>query len=274
MKKKLSAKIMYYSLATGATAFFLFPIYWIIVTSFKNYRETFTQPPQFFKWPDMTNYIKYFGQNTIMDYLKNSIFITIVAVVISMIIGLFAAYALARSKLKGKEGLGVFLLASRFIPPVSTLIPTYLIFRTTHLYDTRLGLILINCAMNIPYVVWIMRGFINDIPISIEESAKIDGCNSVQSFFKIVLPMCRSGIAATAVLILSFTWNEFLFAMNLTSTKAKTLPLSMMTYMGEAGIEWNMMATAAIILLLPTIIFSILTHKNLGAGLTLGGVKE
>src|SRR5690554_6702522 len=274
MKQKLSSKILYYFLAIAASVFFLFPIYWVLITSFKSYKGAFAQPPAVFVIPDFANYISFFNQSTLLHYLKNSLIITVVAVVIPMFLGLFAAYALARSRIRGKESYGLFLLASRFIPPISTLIPVYLIFRVFNLYDTRSGLILINCAMNIPYVVWIMRGFINDIPVSIEESAMIDGCDRLQAFFRIIIPMCRSGIAATAVLIMSFTWNEFLYAMNLTSTQAKTLPLSMMTYMGEAGIEWNMMATAAIVLLLPTILFSILTHKNLGAGLTLGGVKE
>lgn len=274
MKKKLSQKVLHYSLAIAAAAFFLFPIYWTLITSFKTYKQAFARPPQFFALPTLVNYQKFFRQGTLLNYLNNSVVVTVVTVGISMFLGLFAAYALARSRIRGKEAFGLFLLASRFIPPISTLIPLYLIFRRIHLFDTQLGLILLNCSVNIPYVVWIMRGFISDIPVSIEESAKLDGCNSFQTFFRIVLPMCRSGIAATAVLIMSFTWNEFLYAMNLTSTKAKTLPLSMMTYMGEAGIEWNMMATAAVILLLPTIIFSVLTHKNLAGGLTLGGVKE
>ena len=154
----------------------------------------------------------------------------------------------------------MFLIASRFIPPASTLIPTYLMFRALNLYDTLTGLILLNVAMNIPYVVWMMRGFIRDVPLSLEESAWLDGASRIRTFFSIVLPLCKPGIAATA--------------MNLTSTEAKTLPLAMMTYMGESGNEWQMMATAGIVILLPTIIFTVLTHRNLGSGMSFGSVKE
>ena len=131
-----------------------------------------------------------------------------------------------------------------------------------------------NVAMNIPYVVWMMRGFIRDVPLSLEESAWLDGASRIRTFFSIVLPLCKPGIAATAVLSFCFSWNEFMYAMNLTSTEAKTLPLAMMTYMGESGNEWQMMATAGIVILLPTIIFTVLTHRNLGSGMSFGSVKE
>ncbi|MEA4908532.1 MAG: carbohydrate ABC transporter permease [Anaerolineaceae bacterium] len=273
MKQRLSEKIFYYTVASLAALFFIFPLYWTLVTSFKTYKEAFQQPPALWMWPDLTNYIHFFQQSDLLLFLRNSIVVTFFSVVISMVIGVFASYALTRARIPGKEGMGLFLLASRFIPPISTVIPIYLIFRKVGLYDTQAGLILLNCAMNIPYVVWMMRGFISNVPIEIEESAWIDGSSKVRALFNIVIPMCRSGIAATAVLIMVFTWNEYLYAMMMTSTKAKTLPLSMMTYMGEMGIEWNMMATAGIVILLPTIIFSIMTHRNLGSGLSFGAVK-
>ena len=273
MKQSATSKIVNYTIACVSAVIFIFPLYWTLITSFKTYKEAFQQPPSFIVWPNFHNYIAFFQQSNILLFLKNSVVITLVSVVVSMIVGVIASYALTRSRLPGKEGFGLFLLASRFIPPISTLIPIYLIFRKVGLYDTQLGLILLNCAMNIPYVVWMMRGFIKDVPIEIEESAWVDGCGKFRAMVNIVLPMCRSGMAATAVLIMVFTWNEYLYAMMMTSVNAKTLPLSMMNYMGEMGIEWNMMATAGIVILFPTIIFSILTHRNLGSGLSFGAVK-
>ncbi|ADK81211.1 carbohydrate ABC transporter permease [Sediminispirochaeta smaragdinae] len=273
IKRKTVSKIVVYILLALFAAIFLFPIYWAVVTSFKTYREAFTQPPKLITGIDLTNYIKFFSQNDLVQLLLNSVIVALCSVLIPLVLGLFAAYALDRSTLKGKEALGMFLLASRFIPPISTLIPTYILFRKFGLYDTLTGLILLNCAMNIPYVVWMMRGFIADIPESLEESAWIDGCGRLQAFFRIVLPMLKSGLGATGVLIFVFTWNEYMFAMNLSSSNAKTLPLAMMTYMGEAGIEWNMMATAGVIILLPAVILSIFANKNLGSGMTLGAVK-
>ena len=266
-------RLVMYVLLTIAVISFLFPIYWLVITSFKNYREAFQQPPALFKWFDFSNYIEFFSLSNIPQLLMNSIIVAVSSVIIPLILGLFSSYALARSKLRGKEVIGIFLLASRFIPPISTLIPTYILFRQLGLYDTLLGLILLNCAMNIPYVVWMMRGFIEDVPVSLEESSWIDGCSRLQGFARIVVPMLHSGLGATSVLIFVFTWNEYMFAMNLTSSSAKTLPLAMMTYMGEAGIEWNMMATAGVVILLPVIILSILANRNLGSGLSFGAVK-
>ena len=273
MKHRRRTQIVCYTIAIAVTAFTLFPLYWTLITSFKTYREAFAQPPQFFATPTLKNYLEFLQQNQILLYLRNSILISVVSVVVPLILGLFASYAVTRSRLPGKEGFAMFLLASRFIPPVSTLIPTYLLFRQFGLYDTLAGLILLNTAMNIPYVVYMMRGFIQDVPLAIEESAWLDGAGRLRTFFSIVLPMCRPGIAATAVLSFCFSWNEFMYAMNLTSRNAKTLPLAMMAYMGESGTEWQMMATAGIVILLPTVVFAILTHRNLGSGMSFGAVK-
>lgn len=273
MKPSRGAVAASYLIASLGAVFTLFPLYWTLITSFKTYREAFAQPPEFFSWVNLRNYIEFIQQNNILLYIRNSVVIAVASVAIPLALGLFASYAVTRSSLPGKEGFSLFLLASRFIPPVSTLIPTYLLFRQFGLYDTLLGLILLNCAMNIPYVVWMMRGFIQDVPLSVEECAWLDGASRIRTFFTIVLPMCKPGIAATAVLSFCFAWNEFMYAMNLTSTKAKTLPLSMMAYMGESGNEWQMMATAGIVILLPTIIFTILTHRNLGSGMSFGAVK-
>lgn len=273
MKHRRRTQIVCYAIAIAVTAFTLFPLYWTLITSFKTYREAFAQPPQFFAIPTLKNYLEFLQQNQILLYLRNSILISVVSVVAPLILGLFASYAVTRSRLPGKEGFAMFLLASRFIPPVSTLIPTYLLFRQFGLYDTLAGLILLNTAMNIPYVVYMMRGFIQDVPLAIEESAWLDGAGRLRTFFSIVLPMCRPGIAATAVLSFCFSWNEFMYAMNLTSRNAKTLPLAMMAYMGESGTEWQMMATAGIVILLPTVVFAILTHRNLGSGMSFGAVK-
>lgn len=210
IKRKTVSKIVVYILLALFAAIFLFPIYWAVVTSFKTYREAFTQPPKLITGIDLTNYIKFFSQNDLVQLLLNSVIVALCSVLIPLVLGLFAAYALDRSTLKGKEALGMFLLASRFIPPISTLIPTYILFRKFGLYDTLTGLILLNCAMNIPYVVWMMRGFIADIPESLEESAWIDGCGRLQAFFRIVLPMLKSGLGATGVLIFVFTWNEYM----------------------------------------------------------------
>lgn len=273
MKRKNFLKLLCYVLAISLTLVFLFPLYWTFITSLKTYGEAFAQPPLFFPSLNFSNFKDYLSQTSFLVYIKNSIVVTFVSTALSVFIGVFAAYALARGNLKGGNQMAMFMLSSRFVPAVATIIPTYMIYRRIGLYDTQVGLILLHMAMNIPYVVWMMRSFFREIPIAIEEASWIEGCSRIGTIFRIVLPMSRMGLAATAVLAMIFSWNEFLYAMIMTGAKSKTLPLSMAMFMGETGIEWHMMAAAGVMILTPALIFSILVHRNLGSGLSMGAVK-
>jgi multiple sugar transport system permease protein len=265
--------VIRYSVTIVIALFFIFPLYWTLVTSLKTYREAFQIPPIFLKIPDFRTYIEYFGQSDFLRYLSNSLIVTTVSVVIGMASGVPAAYALSRIRIPGGEAVSFYLLASRFIPPISTVISVFFIFRRIGLYDTLLGLIILYLSMNIPYVVWMMRGFFKEIPVAVEESAWIDGCSRFRGFVQIVLPMSRPGLAATAVLTMMFSWNEFLFALIITGARAKTLPLSIAAFMGEVGIEWNAMAAAGMMIMLPAMVFSILMQRQLARGLTFGALK-
>lgn len=273
-KKHITLTTICYLIAVVFTFVFLFPLFWSLITSFKSYKDAFAWPPIFFPTIKLDNYISYLSQNSFLSYLKNSLVITLVSTLISMTVGVLAAYALVRGKVKGGNAMAMFMLASRFVPPVATIIPVYMVYRNIGLYDTLTGLILLHLAMNVPYAVWMMRGFFQDIPIAIEEASWIEGCSKLGGLLRIVIPMSRTGLAATSVLTLIFSWNDFLYAMSMAGARAKTLPLSMGMYMNETGIEWQMMATCAVLILLPALIFSILVHRNLGAGLSFGAVKE
>jgi multiple sugar transport system permease protein len=272
MRSKVSTVIRYL-IATIVALCFVSPLYWTLMTSFKSYKEAFRIPPIFVAKPNFDTYVTYFSQSDILRYLSNSIVVTLVSMAVSVSVGVIAAYGLSRLKIRGGELIAFFLLASRFVPQISTVIPLYLLFRRIGLYDTRLGLMILYTAMNIPYVVWMMRGFFKEIPIEVEESAWIDGCSRLRGFSRIVLPMARPGLAATAVLTMMFSWNEFLYALILTGPRSKTLPLSIAVFMGELGIEWNAMAAAAMAIMLPAMIFSIFMQKQLARGLTFGAVK-
>ena len=272
MRNRLSAVIRY-SVATLVALCFVSPLYWTLMTSFKTYKQAFQIPPIFVAKPNFDTYVAYFSQSDILRYLSNSVVVTLVSRAVSLGVGVIAAYALSRMRVRGGELIAFFLLASRFVPQISTVIPLYLLFRKIGLYDTRLGLIILYTAMNIPYVVWMMRGFFTEIPLEVEESAWIDGCSRLRGFLRIVLPMSRPGLAATAVLTMMFAWNEFLYALILTGPRAKTLPLSIASFMGELGIEWNAMAAAAMAIMLPAMVFSIFMQKQLARGLTFGAVK-
>lgn len=252
---------------------YIFPLYWVVITSFKTYREAFTIPPIFFKLPDFSSYTAYFSQPDIAQSLVNSLIATSVSTVLALTMGVLAAYALARIHIPGGEFMAFFLLASRFIPPVSTIIPLFLALRAVQLFDTVIGLILVYTAMNVPYVVWMMRGFFRDIPVEVEEAAWIDGCSRRGGLVRIVIPMVRPGLAATSVLIAVFAWNDFLNALILTSSQAKTLPLTITAFLGEGGIEWNSLAAAGTAIMFPVIIFTVIMQRHLAQGLTLGAVK-
>jgi len=272
-KNKVILKVICYLFASAMALIFLFPLFWTLITSFKSYRMAFAQPPVFFPPIDFSNYVSYLSRGDFMLCLRNSLVVTLVSASVSVVLGVLAAYALVRGNLRGGNAMAMFMLASRFVPPVATVIPMYMIYRKIGLYDTLPGLILLHLAMDIPYVVWMMRGFFQEVPLAVEEASWIEGCSRVGSLARIVIPMSKAGLAATGVLTMIFSWNEFLFAMIMGGVRTKTLPISMAMYMGETGIEWHMMATAGILVLLPALIFSILVHRNLGAGLSFGAVK-
>lgn len=274
MKRNLYiTRIFCYLFALIFMFIFLFPLYWTLMTSFKSHRDAFAWPPNFFPPVSLTNYITYFNHRDFGLLMTNSIIITTISAIVSLVFGILAAYALSRGNLRGGNSIALFMLASRFVPPMATVIPMYMLYRQIGLYDTRFGLIMIHLSMNIPYVVWMMRSFFKSVPIAVEEASWIEGCSRIGSLVRIVLPMSRAGIAATAVLTMIFSWNEFLFAMIMTGRRTRTLPASLSTFMAEAGIEWHMMATASVVVLLPALIFSILVHRNLGSGLSFGAVK-
>jgi len=249
------------------------PIYWIIITSFKSYREAFQIPPIFFKWINFQSYQGYFAQDGLMNSLANSVLSTSLSVLVAMLFGCFAAYALSRTRLRGGEFIAFFMMATRFIPPISTVIPLFLAMRYFSLYDTVTGLVILLAAMNIPYAVWMMRGFFKEVPIEVEEAAWVDGCSRLGGFFRIVLPMCKPGLAATAVLTTLFAWNDFMYALIMTSSEARTLPMTISMFMGDQGVEWNQMAAASTVIMLPALVFSIFVQRHMARGLTFGALK-
>lgn len=262
-----------YGAATLLGVIYLVPIYWIVMTSFKSRLEAFRMPPDLFVLPNLQNYVTYLGQSEIVHLLLNSLAVTTASTAIAMVVGVLAAYALARMPTPGGRLLGFLFLSTRFVPPIATVVPLFLMLGAINLFDTQVGLIAVYTAMNVPYVVWMMRGFFQDLPIEIEEAAWIDGCTRLQALRKVVLPLSAGGLAATAVLTSMFAWNEFLYALLLTSSNAQTLPLSMTRFLGEQGTDWGGMAAAGTIIMVPALIFSALVQKQMSRGLTFGAVK-
>ena len=192
---------------------------------------------------------------------------------LSLLIGVPAAYSLARHKLRGRELMLTGLILTRLVPPITVVIPIYILMRSLHFLDTYQGLILVYLAFNLPFTIWIMRGFFLDLPVDLEEAALVDGSSRYGAFVRIALPLAAPGLATTAIFSIIFSWNEFLFASILTTENARTITPSISTFITDKAILWGRLYAAAAIVLLPVMIFAMLVQKQLGRGVTSGAIK-
>ena len=253
----------------------LVPVYWMVNTSLKAQVEVFTTPPTF--WPEnptLDNYVNLFTRRHLGGYILNSILIVGSAVLLSLVIGSLAGYSLARFGSRLQQNLDFWVLAPRMIPPVALVVPLFLILQQFGLINKKLGLILVYTAFNLPFVAWMMRSFFQEIPVDLEEAAMVDGAGRLRSFWDIVLPLAAPGLAATAIFSLIITYNEFFFALILTSTPAAaTLPVGTAALIGKTQTLYGEMAAAGLVAAVPLVIFALLVQRHLVRGLTMGAVK-
>ncbi|MCP1146775.1 carbohydrate ABC transporter permease [Lysinibacillus endophyticus] len=256
-----------------AILLFLFvPILWIVLTAFKTEGDSYNFTV-FFK-PVLENFQYLFSQEfNIGKYYFNSVWVVFATLLITIPVSILAAYALSRFQMRGKQVFMFAILATQFIPLVVNLIPLFLIFRNLGMIDTTIALIIVNLGHTIPYAIWLIKGFIDRVPVDIEEAAAIDGANRFQIITKILIPTALPGIITATVFCFVITWNEFMFALILTQKEAVTLPIALSFFNGEKGVIWNQMAAAGIIFMLPTVIFMLLVRKQFVQGMTSGSVK-
>jgi multiple sugar transport system permease protein len=251
----------------------LLPPLILFLTSIKTEVDSMSYPPKWIFTPTVKNYVEVFRTTRLLRYTLNSLIVASLNTGACLALGTLAAYGLARFRFRGSENLSFWMLSVRMMPPVAAIIPIYIIMKTVHLLDTPWALVIIYLTFNLPFVVWMMKGFFEDIPREIEESALIDGCSETAVFRRIALPLVAPGLAATAIIVFIFSWNEFLFALILTGTKAVTLPVGIISFMKETGINWGYMTAGGIMALLPVIVFTVLVQKHLVKGLTMGALK-
>lgn len=266
-------KIIFVIITVIVFVIILFPPIMLFLTSIKNELDALAFPPKWIFKPTYKNYVQIFKTSPFFRYILNSLIVASLNTFIVLALGSLAAYGLARFKFKGAENLSFWILSIRMMPPVAAIIPLYIIMKNLRLLDTPWCLVLIYLTFNLPFTVWMMKGFFEDVPREIEESALIDGCSEFDVFRKIALPLVSPGLAATAILVFIFSWNEFLFALILTGTRATTLPVGIILYMKETGINWGYMTAGGILALIPVVIFTMLVQKHLVKGLTLGALK-
>ncbi|MEJ2351018.1 MAG: carbohydrate ABC transporter permease [Anaerolineales bacterium] len=214
------------------------------------------------------------GPSQYIFRLRNSVIIAGLSTIASVVLGVFAGYAFSRFQVKGKNDLLFFILSTRFLPAVVVTVPLFLVYTQLKLHDTHLGMIILYTAFNLSLAVWLMKGFIDEIPLEYEEAALVDGYTRIQAFFRIVLPQAVTGIAATTVFCLIFAWNEYAVALMLTSEKARTAPPSIPSMLGRGGIEWTAIAAGSLGFLIPVIIVVFLLRNYLLRGVTFGAVRK
>jgi multiple sugar transport system permease protein len=283
------------------------PLAWIFMTGFKTPPDSISYPPKVVFEPSLEGYVNLFttrtrqtpeyieslpppevwydklvrsrnmviaGPSKFGERFTNSIIIGFGSTFLSVFLGTIAAYAFSRFRIPLADDLLFFILSTRMMPPIAVAIPIFLMYRTLGLSDTHLGMVLLYTAVNISLAVWLLKGFIDEIPREYEDAAMIDGYTRLQAFVKVVLPQAVTGIAATAIFCLIFAWNEYAFALLLTSGTAQTAPPFIPTIIGEGGLDWPAVAAGATLFLMPVLLFTILLRKQLLRGITFGAVRK
>ncbi|CDX23785.1 Binding-protein-dependent transport systems inner membrane component [Mesorhizobium sp. ORS 3324] len=296
-----------------ATLIFLAPIYWIASTAFKPKDLAVSVPPTVLFQPEVTPFVRLFTKRVQMqktvdpqayeaapwwekriydggervlkvgtdvqlsqypDRFTNSLIVAIVSTVLAVGMGTFTAYGFSRFKIAGEADLLFFILSTRMLPPVVVAIPMFLMYRAVGLNDSHIGLIILYVAFNLSFSVWLMKGFMDEIPKEYEEAALVDGYTRMQAFFKIVLPEAATGIAATAVFCFITAWNEYAFALIMTNRRAQTAPPFIPSQIGSGLPDWTTIAAGTFLFLLPVAIFTFLLRNHLLRGVTFGAIRK
>jgi len=280
-KQTIAIDVLTYVAITLVLIFTLFPIYWLISISLKKSVEAFAIPPKWVFIPTLSNYKEViFGGGLrrvvggeLMHDILNSAIVTASTVGLATLIGSPAAYSFARFTFGGKDALSFWILSLLMMPAIVALIPFRLTINRLNLYDTHLALIIVNMSFILPFFIWMMKGFFQQIPQELEEAAMMDGCSRMGAFRKIAMPLSAPGLAATIILCAIFSWNEFLFALGLTGKYAKTGPVSVLAFIGLEEMIWGKLCAGGVLITVPPLIFAFLAHKYVIRGLTFGAIK-
>ena len=295
------AVVVFYAVAS------VLPLVWILLTAFKTQSDAIAYPPKLLFTPTLEGFVDLFtvqthqahdfiaklppatswyeqlarshdmviaGPSRVVERFVNSLIIGFGSTILATFLGALAAYAFSRFKLPLKDDLLFFILSTRMMPPIAVAVPIYMMYRYLGLYDTRTGMILLYTAVNLSLAVWLLKGFIDEIPREYEEAALIDGYTRLQAFRKVVLPQAITGIAATSIFCLIFSWNEYAFDLLLSNAEAQTMPPFIPFIIGEGGQNWPAVAAGTTLFLAPIALFTVLLRKHLLRGITFGAVRR
>lgn len=254
--------------------FLLFPFYWTFLTSIKPAAELYGSTVTY--WPQNPNFQSYTNLFVDFNFLKpmgNSFVVAAITTIITLIVSMLAAYAFSRFRFAGRKAFMVMFLTNNMFPTVLLLIPLYAIMRNIGLLYTPMSLVLSYATFTIPFSVWLLNGFVNDLPLSLEEAAMVDGCNRAQAFVKIIFPVLVPCLVATGVYIFMTSWNEYTFAVMFTNEANRTIPVALKNLIGQLGVQWDLLTAGGIITIIPVCIMFFFAQKRLVEGLTAGAVK-
>ncbi len=268
--KKKFWDILYFGTIILLVLFFLLPLLWMVLNSFKTPIEIVQIPPSLVFTPTLRNYENVFGQQSFLKYMWNSLVVAGGSVVFGLIIGLPAAFSIARYK---QHKLAVFILVSRIVPGITFLLPLFIMFRKFDMVDSYAALILSHLLVGLPFIIWVMVPFFEAIPMDMYDAARVDGCSVTQTFRRIILPVSVPGIVTASILSFIFSWNNFMFSIILATNETKTVPVAIFNFIAYAQIDWGGLMAAAVIITLPVLVITIITQKYVIRGLTAGAVK-
>lgn len=283
---RLGQTLTYLAL-TAWVLFVLFPLYWVVTMSFKREMDVFAQPLKIISFePTIDNYLTVLNLSRVGQsantgaasvnfpaYFQNSLLIVGSSIIVTVVLGTLAAYALSRYRFFGREAIALTVLVVRIVPLMAVILPLYVIFHNWNLYNTYQGLILVYQLIGLPFFIWMMRSHIASVPVEIEDAARVDGCSLIQILWHVVVPLVAPGIVASGILVFIYMWNNFIFALLLGGTSIQPVTVGILNYMGYDQIQYARMAAASVICITPEIIIGILIQRYIIKGLSSGSVK-
>jgi multiple sugar transport system permease protein len=260
----------FYALVATVLAAYLFPFYWMVLSSLKTQIQNTTFPPLFLFAPTLANYRAVFVQNPFALFLWNSLVVGLGSSLVGLLLGLPAAYAIARFR---RHGVALAVLVARITPGISYLVPWFIIFSQFHLIGSYTALILSHLTVGLPLIIWIMIGFFEDIPVDLEEAALIDGCSRARAFLRVALPLTRPGLVTAGILSFILSWNTFMYSVVLADASTRTLPVAVFGFLSYGGFDWGALTAAATVITLPVMVLALLIQRHIVGGLAMGGIK-
>jgi len=264
-------------LLAGFAIVMLFPVLWMLETALKETKDIYAVPAKLFNFSlTLDHFDDVFSSGSpVLQGFKNSVIVAFFSTLIATGLGVPAAWAYSRFNIPAKKDQLFFILSTRFMPPVVVVIPIFIMFRDLNLLDTLQGLVLIYSVFNLPFTIWMMKGFVDEVPSEYEDAAMMDGYSRFEAFWRVTLPLLIPGIAATAVFALIFSWNEFVFAvLMITTPENRTAPPAIAGLIGGTTVDWGLIAASAMVFAIPVLLFAFLVRKHLVAGVTLGAVRR